>query len=312
MKAGPGAITLDYGRPSLKGRDMLAQLQEGTFWRMGRNEATVLTTPVDLSLRQDPPREGRLQPLAEEDRRELRARLQLPDRAVGHAARPRQGRRQRADGEVGSGGAGRDVHHGPRAGREGRGPRAELGGREARRALRDREVGEGGRGATLRRRRPSRRGARRPRRGRAAPSGASRRATSTGASHPAPTSTSSRTARGGRRTRSRRRWSAGAAAGRRARAAKDQLKAILDEVSASTTWPKGSVEQLVGDFYAACMDEKKADELGRDADPAAPRRDRRPHRHRRRPQDDRPLPRAGDPGALRPHRLARQPRPRPG
>ena len=49
MKAGPGAITLDYGRPSLKGRDMLGQLQEGSFWRMGRNEATVLTTPVDLA-----------------------------------------------------------------------------------------------------------------------------------------------------------------------------------------------------------------------------------------------------------------------
>jgi hypothetical protein len=49
LKAGPGAITLDYGRPSLKGRDMLAQLKEGEFWRMGRNEATVLTTPVDLA-----------------------------------------------------------------------------------------------------------------------------------------------------------------------------------------------------------------------------------------------------------------------
>ncbi|HEX9187640.1 MAG TPA: DUF2911 domain-containing protein [Vicinamibacteria bacterium] len=49
MKAGAGAITLDYGRPSLKGRDMLGQLKEGTFWRMGRNEATVLTTPVDLA-----------------------------------------------------------------------------------------------------------------------------------------------------------------------------------------------------------------------------------------------------------------------
>jgi len=49
MKAGPGAITIDYGRPSLKGRDMLGQLQEGSFWRMGRNEATVLTTPVDLA-----------------------------------------------------------------------------------------------------------------------------------------------------------------------------------------------------------------------------------------------------------------------
>jgi hypothetical protein len=49
LKSGPGVITVDYGRPSLKGRDMFSQLQEGAFWRMGRNEATVLTTPVDLA-----------------------------------------------------------------------------------------------------------------------------------------------------------------------------------------------------------------------------------------------------------------------
>jgi hypothetical protein len=49
MKAGPAAITVDYGRPSLKGRDMLSQLKDGTSWRMGMNQATVLTTPVDLS-----------------------------------------------------------------------------------------------------------------------------------------------------------------------------------------------------------------------------------------------------------------------
>jgi Protein of unknown function (DUF2911) len=49
MKAGSGAITVDYGRPALKGRDMLSQLIEGSFWRMGMNQATVLTTPVDLS-----------------------------------------------------------------------------------------------------------------------------------------------------------------------------------------------------------------------------------------------------------------------
>jgi hypothetical protein len=48
LKAGAGAITVDYGRPSLKGRDMLSQLLEGSFWRMGMNQATVLTTPVDL------------------------------------------------------------------------------------------------------------------------------------------------------------------------------------------------------------------------------------------------------------------------
>jgi Protein of unknown function (DUF2911) len=49
LKVPAGAVTVDYGRPSLKGRDMLAQLQDGSFWRMGMNEATVLTTPVDLS-----------------------------------------------------------------------------------------------------------------------------------------------------------------------------------------------------------------------------------------------------------------------
>jgi len=49
LKAGTGSITIDYGRPSLKGRDMISQLKEGSFWRMGMNQATVLTTPVDLT-----------------------------------------------------------------------------------------------------------------------------------------------------------------------------------------------------------------------------------------------------------------------
>jgi len=49
LKAGGGSITIDYGRPSLKGRDMLSMLQVGSSWRMGMNMATVLTTPVDLS-----------------------------------------------------------------------------------------------------------------------------------------------------------------------------------------------------------------------------------------------------------------------
>jgi hypothetical protein len=49
LKAAAGAVTLDYGRPSLKGRNMLSKLEPGSFWRMGMNEATVLTTPVDLS-----------------------------------------------------------------------------------------------------------------------------------------------------------------------------------------------------------------------------------------------------------------------
>jgi hypothetical protein len=48
MKAGAGMITIDYGQPALKGRDMLSKLQVGQSWRMGANEATTLTTPVDL------------------------------------------------------------------------------------------------------------------------------------------------------------------------------------------------------------------------------------------------------------------------
>ena len=48
LKAGPGVITIEYGRPALKGRDMLSQLKEGDAWRMGSNSSTTFTTPVDL------------------------------------------------------------------------------------------------------------------------------------------------------------------------------------------------------------------------------------------------------------------------
>jgi endothelin-converting enzyme/putative endopeptidase len=52
-----------------------------------------------------------------------------------------------------------------------------------------------------------------------------------------------------------RRWAAG-------ETAKDQLKVILDEIAARSSWPAGSVEQLIGDHYASCMDETRADKLG--------------------------------------------------
>ena len=49
LKAGTGAITIDYGQPGLNGQDRLSQLKPGMFWRMGNNLATVLNAPVDLT-----------------------------------------------------------------------------------------------------------------------------------------------------------------------------------------------------------------------------------------------------------------------
>ncbi|HEV7554988.1 MAG TPA: M13 family metallopeptidase, partial [Kofleriaceae bacterium] len=60
-------------------------------------------------------------------------------------------------------------------------------------------------------------------------------------------------------------WSRRAAA---REANRRQLQGILDELSHRIDWPRGSAEQLVGDYYASCMDEAKADAAG--ATPLAP------------------------------------------
>src|SRR5262245_5466775 len=52
-----------------------------------------------------------------------------------------------------------------------------------------------------------------------------------------------------------RRWAAG-------ETAKDRLHDILDQVSAASGQAKGSVEQLIGDFYGACTDEAAINSLG--------------------------------------------------
>lgn len=43
------SVSIDYGRPSMSGRDMLAMLQAGQSWRMGADAATTLKTDADLS-----------------------------------------------------------------------------------------------------------------------------------------------------------------------------------------------------------------------------------------------------------------------
>lgn len=41
-------ISIDYGRPSLKGRDMLGKAPVGMVWRLGMNKPTVIETAGDL------------------------------------------------------------------------------------------------------------------------------------------------------------------------------------------------------------------------------------------------------------------------
>ena len=42
-------ISVDYGRPKLRGRDMLGQASEGMVWRMGTDQATTLTSDAELA-----------------------------------------------------------------------------------------------------------------------------------------------------------------------------------------------------------------------------------------------------------------------
>jgi len=41
-------VAIDYGQPSLQGRDMLGRAQPGLVWRFGMNAATVLTSEANL------------------------------------------------------------------------------------------------------------------------------------------------------------------------------------------------------------------------------------------------------------------------
>lgn len=43
-----GKVSVDYGRPSAKGRDVMGMISPGSYWRMGADSATTLKTDVDL------------------------------------------------------------------------------------------------------------------------------------------------------------------------------------------------------------------------------------------------------------------------
>ena len=56
-------------------------------------------------------------------------------------------------------------------------------------------------------------------------------------------------------TRWSKRWAAG-------ESSKDKLKEILDAAAADKSAPKGSTEQIIGDYYGACMDESRVNARG--------------------------------------------------
>jgi hypothetical protein len=45
---GKAQVAIDYGRPTLKGRDMLKRIQPGQVWRLGSDAATTIESNVDL------------------------------------------------------------------------------------------------------------------------------------------------------------------------------------------------------------------------------------------------------------------------
>jgi endothelin-converting enzyme/putative endopeptidase len=55
------------------------------------------------------------------------------------------------------------------------------------------------------------------------------------------------------------RWSRRWAAGEQS---KEQLRTIVEDESKNHDWPKGSIDQQISDFYGACMDENRANQLG--------------------------------------------------
>src|SRR5207249_6803335 len=70
------SVSIDYGRPTLQGRDMLGRAEVGTPWRMGADSPTKLKTAAELTFAPGvavPPGEYR----SEEHTSELQSRFDL-------------------------------------------------------------------------------------------------------------------------------------------------------------------------------------------------------------------------------------------
>jgi hypothetical protein len=74
-----------------------------------------------------------------------------------------------------------------------------------------------------------------------------------------------------------RRWQAG-------ESNKEKLRTILEASAAKTGSPKGSIPQLTGDFYAACMDTATIDKLGVETTAAVAQSGQQHSRRCRRPE----------------------------
>jgi len=47
-KIGKASVSIEYGRPELKGRDPMKLMQPGSLWRLGANAATTIASDADL------------------------------------------------------------------------------------------------------------------------------------------------------------------------------------------------------------------------------------------------------------------------
>ncbi|MBI1941724.1 MAG: DUF2911 domain-containing protein [Acidobacteria bacterium] len=47
-KVGNANVSVEYGRPELRGRDPMKLMQPGSLWRIGANAATTITSDADL------------------------------------------------------------------------------------------------------------------------------------------------------------------------------------------------------------------------------------------------------------------------